>query len=110
MGDTSACAHHLNIAGGGAAFVTQAVTMSDRSCAHESDNLHVAVRMRGEPGLTLDRVIVPDPDVAPPHTVGIMIIGKAEMMTRIEPAVIGVPKGSERTNIDHGQSLTSAGC
>jgi hypothetical protein len=49
VGDAGARAHHLDVAGLGAALVAQIVLMGDRALADIGDDLHVAVRVRGKP-------------------------------------------------------------
>ena len=55
VADAGAGAHHLHVAGFGAAFVAQAVLVRDRALADIGDDLHVAMRMRRKAGLRRDR-------------------------------------------------------
>ena len=90
MLDAGAGAHHLDVAGRGAALVAHRILVGDRARADIGDNLHVAVRMRLKAGLRGDPVVVPDPDRAPAHPRRFVIIGEGEMVARVQPAMIGV--------------------
>jgi hypothetical protein len=48
-----------------------------------------------------DRIVVPDAQIAPAHPGGIMIAGKREVVSGIEPAVIFAAKAGKRTKFDH---------
>ena len=102
MNDAGASAHYLDVAGSRAAFVAQTILVGDRAGAHESDDFHVVMRMRGKAGAGRNGVIVPNPDCAPAHAGGIAVVGEREVMAGIKPAVIGVAKASEWTDFDHG--------
>jgi len=75
--------------------------MADRAGADEGDDLHVGVRMRGEPAVRGDGVVVPDTDRAPAHPGAVVISGKTEVVAGIEPAVLGMAERGKRTNFDH---------
>src|SRR3546814_8288238 len=59
------------------------------------------IGMRRKTGLGPDLVVVPDADRAPAHAGGIVITGEREVVTGVQPAVIGMAETVERTNIDH---------
>ena len=82
-------AHHLHVAGLGAALVAEAVLVGDRALAHVGDDLHVGVRVRRKAGVRRDLVVVPDPQRAPAHPLGVVIVGEGEMMLGLQPAVVG---------------------
>ncbi len=90
MRHAGARAHHLDVACGGASFIAQAVAVSDRAGPDVRDDFHVAVRMRRETRLRRDGIVVPHADRAPAHASRVAIVGEAEMMAGIEPAVIGM--------------------
>ena len=94
-------AHHLDVAGLGAAGVAETVPMGDRALRDVGYDLHVAMGMRGKPVLGGDLVVVPNPDRAPAHALGVMIAGEGKMMLGVEPAVVGGAKAIERSNVDH---------
>ena len=95
-------AHHLNVARPGAAFVAQAVAVGDRAAADECHDFHIVVRVRIEAGSRRDSIVVPHPNRAPTHACGIVIARETEVMTGIEPAVVGMAKPSEGTKFNHG--------
>ncbi len=83
--------------------------MRDRTAAHVSDDFHVAVGVRRKTRMRCDSVVVPHADRAPAHALRIVIIGEAEVMACIEPAVIGVAKRGEGANVDHGVKMGHVG-
>src|SRR5690606_7013843 len=87
VADAGARAHHLHVAGHGAALVAQAVLVGDRPLAHVGDDLHVGVRVRREAGARLDGVVVPHPQRAPVDAVRVVVTGEREVVLRVEPAV-----------------------
>src|SRR3990167_2431455 len=88
--NASAGAHHLHVAGHGAALVAEIVAVADGAAAHVGDDFHVAVRMGRGAAAGGDLVIVPDPQGTPVHALGGVILGKREVVTGIQPAVLGV--------------------
>ena len=101
MADAGTCAHHLHIPRAGAALVAQAVAVHDCAGAHESDNFHVGMGMRGKARLRGDAVIVPDAQGAPAHPGRIVIIGKAEMVSGVQPAMLRMGQFGEWSYFDH---------
>ena len=82
--------------------------MGDGSVAHIGDDLHVGVGMRREAGMRRDLVVVPHPDRAPAHALGIVVAAEREMMLGLEPTMVGAAKPFECfTSI---MSLPSAPC
>jgi hypothetical protein len=57
--------------------------------------------MGREAALGGDRVVIPDTEPAPAHPGGIVIFGKAEMVARVEPAMIGMAEAGEGAKLDH---------
>ena len=70
VADAGAGAHHLHVAGFGAALVAQAVLVGDRAFADIGDDLHVGVRVRREAGVRRDLVVVPDAQAPQPMRLG----------------------------------------
>ena len=101
MDDAGTGAHHLHVAGLGAALVAQAVLVGDRAFADIGDDLHVTVRVRRESAAGGDLVIVPDPQAAPVLALRVIVVGEGKMMTRVQPAVVGMAQTVERTTFDH---------
>ena len=66
-------AHHLNVARFRAPLVAETVLMGNRTLADIGDDLHVGVGMRGKAGVGCDFVVVPHPQGAVPHIVGIVV-------------------------------------
>ena len=99
-------AHHLHVTGSGATCVTKAVPVRDRALPDIGDNLHIPVRMCAETCPCRHPVIIDDPQDAEPHPPGIAIIGKAEMVAGIQPAMIGMTKPGIR--IDRDGTLCSS--
>lgn len=101
MDDAGTGAHHLHVAGLGAALVAQAVLVGDRAFADIGNDLHVAVRVRREAAAGGDLVIVPDPQAAPVLALRVIVVGEGKMMTRVQPAVVGMAQTVEGTTFDH---------
>jgi|GEM_PF-4589204 len=57
--------------------------------------------VRGKAGIGANLVIIPHADRAPAHAGGVMIIGKAEMVARIEPAMVRMAKAAKGSNVYH---------
>ena len=64
--NTSASAHHLNVAGDDASLIPQAVAMAHRTVADIGDDFHIGVGMRRETAVRRDLVVVPDAQRPPP--------------------------------------------
>jgi len=77
----------------------------DRAGANVSDDFHVAMGMRREAAPGRDPVVVPDSDRAPAHAGGIVIAGEGKVMAGIKPAVVGMAKAAERSNVDHASEM-----
>jgi hypothetical protein len=82
------------------------IAVPDRAGADIGDDFHVAVRVRGEARLRRNGIVVPDAQRAPAHPLRIVIIGEGEVVTGIEPAVVGVAQRVEFANVDHGLVLS----
>src|SRR3546814_17053998 len=65
--------------------------------------------MRGKAGLRRDGVVVPDPQRAPAHAIGVVIAREGEMVAGVEPAVVGMAQAVEFADVDHGLVLSSRG-
>ena len=101
MADAGAGAHHLDVAGLGAALVAEAVLMGDRALSDIGDDLHIGMRMRRKPGLRCDLVVVPYPERAPAHPLRVLVIGEREMVSGLEPAVVAAAQAVEGPQFDH---------
>ena len=101
MHDACPGAHYLDVARAGAPFITHRIAMADGAGANVGDDFHVTVGMRRKAALGGDPVIVPDANAPPAHARRIVIIGEAEMVAGIEPAVVGVAQRSEGSDVDH---------
>ena len=75
--------------------------MRDRALPHIGDDLHVGVRVRWKTGLRRDLVVVPDAQRAPVHALRVAVIGKREMVPRVEPAEVAAAQAVERPASDH---------
>src|SRR5690606_24317301 len=104
MLDAGSGAHHLDIAGRGAAIVTQAVAVRDRALADVGDDFYVAMRMRGKAALWRDGVVVPHPQAASVGALRIEIVCKGKMVSGVQKAVIGGTQACEGTKYDHVRS------
>ena len=102
--DAGACAHHLDVAGFGAAMVAEVVLVGDRALADVGDDLHVGVRVWREAGVGLDGVVVPHPQRPPAHARRVVVAGKGEVVLRVEPAVVGAAEAGEGAVFDHGRA------
>jgi hypothetical protein len=97
-------AHHLHVAGFGAALVAKAVLMGDCAFANIGDDFHVGVGMGGKAGIRRDLVIVPHPQGAVAHIVGVVVAAEREVMLGFQPAMVGAAEFSERSEFNHGIS------
>src|SRR5436305_10170066 len=79
--------------------------MRDRAFAHIGDDLHVAMGMGREAGVGGDLVVIPDPQGAVAHIVGVVVAAEREVMFCLEPAVVGAAEFVERSEFDHGMFL-----
>ena len=79
--------------------------MRDGASAHIRHDLHVAVRVRRESLLGGDLIVVPHADAAPAHASRITVAREGEMMTGVEPAVVGVAERIEFSDVDHDADL-----
>jgi hypothetical protein len=89
MTDAASRAHHLHVAGLSPALVAKRVLVRDRAFADIGDDFHVGVRMGGKAGIRRDLVIVPHPQGAVAHIIGIVMAAEREVMFCFQPAVIG---------------------
>src|SRR4029077_12903811 len=97
-----ASAHHLHIARFGTALVAKTVLMGDRAFADIGDDFHVGMGMGGKAGVRRDLVVVPHAQRAVAHIGGIIVTGEREVVSGLQPAVIGAAEFVERSEIDHG--------
>ena len=104
MDDAGAGGHHLHVAGGGAPAVAAVVHVGDGAGAHIGDDLHVAVRMRVEPGAGADGIVVPDPERPESHAPRVVVGAEAEMVLGIEPVILEPAQTLERAYLDHRSS------
>jgi len=107
VADAAAGTHHLYLSGLGAADVAQRILVGDGAVAHIGDDLHVAVAVQREAGAGLDGVVVPHPQRAHPHALGIDVVGEAEMVVGIEPAAVEAVELFEWAKLQHGGVLLS---
>src|SRR5262249_38404792 len=103
--DAAARAHHLHVAGLRASLVAEAVLMGDGAVGHIGDDLHVGVGMRGKAGLRRDLVVVPHPQRAPAHALGIVVPSEGEMVLGLEPAMVRAAELFEWSYFDHDVTL-----
>ena len=64
------------------------------------DDFHVFMGVHGKTAAGLYQGIIPDPELAKSHTCRIVIISKTEMVTGIEPTVIGMTQIFQWCGID----------
>src|ERR1700730_16584416 len=102
MADAASRAHHLHVAGFGAALVAERVLVRDRAFADIGDDLHVGMGMRRKAAVRRDLVVVPDAKRAMIDVFRIVIVGEGEVMLRLEPAVVGAAERVEWFQCDHG--------
>ena len=70
-------------------LLPSAVLMRDRAFADIGDDFHVGVGMGGKAGVRRDLVVVPHPQGAVAHIVGVVVAAEREVMLCLQPAVIG---------------------
>ena len=96
--------HHLDVASFGASLIAEAVLMGDCTLADIGDDLHVGVRVWRKPGVRRDRIVIPYPERAPAHALGVVVLGKREMVLGVEPAMIGPAEAFNGSAFDHPAS------
>src|SRR6204780_1349001 len=83
--DSRAGAHPLRFAGTNDRAGAEAVLVLERAFENVGDNLHVAMRMGGEPGAGADAILVDDAQRAKSHLLGIVVVAERERVTAVEP-------------------------
>ena len=101
MTDAGSRTHHLHIPGCRAASVAEAVLVGDRARADIGDDFHIGVRVWWKPSVRRDRVVVPHPQRAPAHALGVVVIGKRELVLGAEPTVVCSAQGFKGSAFDH---------
>jgi len=71
------------------------------------DNFHVPVRMHPEAHLGRDPVLVDYAQRAEMRVLGIVVVGKAEGVVGVEPAMVGVAPFVGFSNLDHRVSFVT---
>src|ERR1019366_5523884 len=69
---------------------------------HVGDDLHVPVGMRPETAAARNAIVVDHAQGTEAHVAGIVVVGKRETKTGVEPAVVGVAAFVSRSEDDHG--------
>ena len=82
--------HVLHFTGTDNAPVAHRILVLKLTAEHVSDDFHVAMRMRAEAHAGHDEIVVDDAQAAITHPFRVIIIGEAERVIRVEPAVVGV--------------------
>jgi len=107
-------AHALHVAGAdhaghcGTGFaVAHAVLVRQRAVEHIADDLHVAVAVCAEASAGGDAVFVDDTQITHAHVAGVVVVGEAEAMETLEPAVVGITTFGGLAQGDHGAVLCS---
>src|SRR5262249_27729793 len=98
----------LHVTGLRAAGIAHAVFMADGALAYIGDDFHILVRMRAKPHACRDGVVINDAQRAKAHAFGVVVIGKTEVMPRIQPAMYGMAKLFVWVMADH-KSLSFPG-
>src|SRR3954470_15334384 len=75
--------------------------MGDRALADIGDDFHIGVRMGGKAGVRGDLVVVPHPQRAVAHIVGVIMAAEGEVMFGLQPAVVGAAEFCKRSEFDH---------
>ncbi|MCY1361285.1 hypothetical protein D9M69_479460 [compost metagenome] len=101
VGNPGAGAHDLDVTRFGTTLVAKVVLVGNGAFADIGDDFHVAVRVLRETGAGSDHVVIPDPQVAPVHTLGIVVFGERKMMVGIQPAVVSTAERVERSEFKH---------
>ena len=90
--DAAARADPLDVARAHDGRVAHRVAMLQRAFDDVGDDFHVAMRMRAEALAGRNEILVNDPQGAEIDLLRIVIIGKAEGVITVEPAMIGVAR------------------
>ena len=102
MQDAGAGTHALGESGIQDATVADGVLMDQRSVEHPGDDLHVAVRVRVEPGAGGHLVVVVDQQNPVVGVGRVPVIAEREGMTGVQPADAGVWSVVGASNVDEG--------
>ena len=105
VGNPGAGAHDLYVTGFSAALVAKVVLVGNGPFTDIGDDFHVAMRVLWETGAWGDYVVVPDPQVAPVHAFGVMVLGERKMVMGIQPAVVSATERVERSEFKHDRLL-----
>src|SRR5262252_818722 len=93
--------HALSVAGKDDRSGSQAVFVLQLAFEDIGDDFHVAVRMRGKPGVGRDVIFVDDAQGAESHPLWIPVIREAEGVFGVEPTVVSATTLVGRTNGNH---------
>src|SRR5437016_7541224 len=86
--DARTCAHPLPIPWADYRTISHAVLMFESAFQQISDDLHVAMRMRGKTMARLHPIFVDDSKGAESHVAGIVILIKGEAVASVQPPVV----------------------
>src|SRR5579863_7008131 len=100
---TAACSHALSISGKNHRAGSEAVFVFELAFKNIRDDFHVAMRMRWKSVVGRNPIFIDDAQRAKSHPLGIPIVGKAEGVLRLEPAVISTAAFGAGTNLNHGR-------
>lgn len=104
VGNPGTGAHDLYVACFGTALVTQVVFVADSPFTNVGDDFHIAVRMFRETGARGDHVVVPYPQVAPVHSLRVVVFGERKVVMGVQPAVVSCAQCVERSEFKHDAS------
>ena len=90
----------------GAACIAQGILVRDRAGADIGDDFHRLMSVRGEAGMRLDRVVIPDAQGAFTHPFRVVISGKGKMVIGVQPVIVEPAKLFEGSVFNHGDILS----
>ena len=101
MTDAGARAHHLDIAGLGAATIAQAVLVGNGPGPDIGDDFHIGVGMVRKAGIGGDGIVIPYSQRSPAHAARVVIVGKGKVVMGIQPAMVGGTEAGKGSDVDH---------
>ena len=96
--------HILELAGPDHAAVPQSILMLKRARDDVADDFHVAVGVQSKTAARSHAVVIDDAEAPEAHPRRIVVIGEAESVMGLEPAVVSLSALARMTNRNHDRS------
>jgi hypothetical protein len=90
--------------------IAHAVLVLEFTIEHVGHDIHIPMRMRREAFARSDAVVVEHAQATPLHALGIEVVGKAEAMRGLQPAMIAVIPFRAALNFHEPRNLFLKNC